>query len=176
MAKIKQADGSVIIPDGWIPASQISPTQSALISTLLAAWVRGKLGFPLTHQRLKHRYCSQVSWPESKKQVVNSDAWIIFSECSKSCCVNSASFPPKKTCGVESKWWDKQGSKQEAEKGNTMVIMRPGSKSARNKQIFKKSLISLKFSYQLKCSFLPGLISSLASWQWVFRADIWSHL
>lgn len=73
----------------------------------------------------------------------NSDDWH-FSECSERRCVNPAPCSPK-TCGVGSKWCNKQGSKQETEKGSMMVIMKPGSKSARNKHVFKPPLIHVKF-------------------------------
>jgi len=43
MAKIKQADRSVIIPNGWMLAAQINPTQSALSSTMQAFSLQRKI-------------------------------------------------------------------------------------------------------------------------------------
>lgn len=186
MSKIKQADGSVIIPDGWMPVSQLNPIQLALTSTFPAvspwrkvhAWVRGITSFPLTLSPLDteaHRYCSKVGWPASLKiSFGNYDAWY-FSECYKKCCLNS---PPcsSKTCGVDATGCNKQGCKQETEKGNMVAIMRPGRKSTRNKHIFKSSRVHGKF-FILTWIHLSHLISylQLSSWQQVFRVDMESQ-
>lgn len=186
MAKIKQVDGSVIIPDGWMPASHLSAIQLALISTFLAispwikvcAWVRERTSFPLTQSPLDpkaHRYCSKVSWPASLKILFgNYDGWR-FSECYKNKSVLTHDLVLQKpVCCLKR---NKQGSKQETEKGSMVGVMRPGSKSTRNKHIFKPSHIHRKF-FILTWIHLSSLISylQLSSWQQVFRVNIQSNL
>lgn len=142
MAKIKQADGSVIIPDGWMPASQVNPPQSAL-STLLAVSLwrsmpeSGRKTFHWLYHlwRLKHTDITV----RSVGLDINKNEWEILMSDTFFCLlqkgfVNSAPCSPK-TCGVDPKWCNKQSSKQETEEGS-MVIMRPGSTSARSKHIF----------------------------------------
>lgn len=66
------------------------------------------------------------------------------SECSEMLYVNSEPCSPK-IYDVGSKWCHKQGFKEEI--GSTLVIMRPGSKTAKKKKnFFKQSLITVKFS------------------------------
>lgn len=138
-----------------------------------------RTSFPLTLSSLgteAHRYCSKVSWLASLKKLFGNYDAQHFSECYKKCCVNS---PPcsSETCGVDSKGCNKQGSKQETEKGNMVGKMKPGSKSTKNKHIFKPSPIHGKF-FILTWIHLSSLISylQLSSWQQVFRVNIQSHL
>lgn len=186
MSKIKQADGSVIIPDGWMPASQLNPIQLALISTFLAvspwrkvhAWDRGITSFPLTLSPLDteaHRYCSEVSWPASLEMLFgNYDAWY-FSECYKKCCLNS---PPcsSKTCGIDAKGCNKQGSKQENREreygGDNEARQKINKKQAHFQTITRSWEV---FHINLDSPFLLISYLQLSSWQQVFKVDIESQ-
>lgn len=104
-----------------------------------------------------HSYCSKVSWPASLKNLFgNYDTWH-FSECYKKCSVNS---PPcsSKTCGVDSKWCNSQGSEEETEYGGDNDVRQKINKKQEHFQMITYSWED--FHINLDSPFFPDLISS----------------